>query len=89
MNIKEDIELLLDQAKTFLLTNNYDEAEKILKRILKMDEDNLDALYHLGILYEAINEYEKAKEIYLKILKKNPDNKDVKERLENLQNEGF
>jgi len=87
--MKEDIEALLDQAKMLLLTNNYEEAEKILKKILKMDKENIDALFHLGILYETINEYEKAKEIYLKIIEKEPDNKDVKERLNKLENEGF
>ena len=87
--MKEEIDALLDQAKMFLLVNNYEEAEKILKKILKIDKENIDALFHLGILYETINEHEKAREIYLKIIEKEPDNKDVKERLNKLQNEGF
>ncbi len=89
MNAKENIQELIDQAKILLFSQNYKEAEKILKKILKTDKDNIDALYHLGILYETVNEHEKAEEIYLKILEKDPDNKETKERIERLKNEKF
>lgn len=89
MKTKENIEELLDQAKILLLSQNYEKAEKVLKKILKIDKENIEALYHLGILYEAIGEYEKAKEIYLKVLEKDPDNKETKERIEKIENEKF
>ncbi|MCD6382045.1 MAG: tetratricopeptide repeat protein, partial [Candidatus Hydrothermae bacterium] len=53
-----DIEILLEKAKVYFLSQNYNEAEKLFLKILEIEPDNLDALYHLGVLKEVIHDIE-------------------------------
>ena len=58
-------------------TKDYQKAEKFLKKILKENPKNLDALNRLFQLYIDTNQYKKAKKVIDKIIKLNPKGKDV------------
>ena len=79
-----DIEILLEKAKVYFLSQNYKEAEKLFLKILEKEPDNLDALYHLGVLKEVIHDIEKAKKYYERVLEIDPENKEARERLDKL-----
>lgn len=80
--MKED---LIDQAKLLILSQNYEEAKKILEKLLKEGNYDPEILYHLGIIEEVLSNYEKAKDFYKKVIEIKPDHKEAKKRLSLLE----
>ena len=66
----------------------YDDALKLLELSLKYDENNVDAMYFLGRIYQRDGENKKAKKYYNKIINNYPDSSRVGEatrRLDEIQ----
>lgn len=63
-----DIQSLFEQGRSKFNAGSYDEAEKILKQVVSVDEDNQDALYFLGRVYHQRGKKKKAKEYYNKVI---------------------
>lgn len=79
-----EIKELLEEAKFYIISQKYEEAEKLLNQILEKEPDNIDALYNLGILYEIINDRDRAREYFKKVIDKQPSNKDAEDHLNKL-----
>ncbi|HOE11412.1 MAG TPA: tetratricopeptide repeat protein [bacterium] len=63
---------LCQMAKTYLETENYDEALKYAEKAVQADPSKTDALEILGQAYAQKKEYAKAAEQYRRILELNP-----------------
>jgi len=75
---------LLEEAKFELLAGRYDNAEKFLKRILKKEPKNIDALFNLGVLYEITHQDSRALECFNQVLEISPEHREAREHAENL-----
>ncbi len=78
------IEELLEEAKFELVAGRYDKAEKFLKKILKDNPENIEALLNLGILYEIKHQDFKAMTCFNQVLEIDPEHKEAREHLEKL-----
>lgn len=72
--VKDDIEIYSMMSILNFLYGELEEAEKILKSGLLIEENNFDLLYNLAIIYEEKEEYLEAIEIYEKIIFNLEDN---------------
>jgi len=79
-----DIENLFETGKFYFLSNKYDEALKIFEQLLKINSNNPEVYYHIGLVKEAKNEFSEAKKMYLKTLKLQPEHKLAKKHLNKL-----
>lgn len=73
---------LLEEAKFYILNQNYEKAEEILLSLLKEAPADKDILYNLGLLNEMTHQWAKAKEFFEKVLQIDPENAQAKEHLE-------
>jgi tetratricopeptide (TPR) repeat protein len=73
---------LLEEAKFYFLNQQYDQAESILKSILKDEPTNIEALFHLGLLYEVTNQLEEAKKYFERVLEIDSKHQDARTHLE-------
>ncbi|MDA3792068.1 MAG: tetratricopeptide repeat protein, partial [Elusimicrobia bacterium] len=64
--------------------NKYMDAVKEYKKALKIDEDNTEVLYNLGVAYESANQLELARDTYTLALKIDPNHKLAKEHVDNM-----
>ncbi len=78
----EEIRELVEEAKFYILNQNYEKAEEILKSLLQESPRDKEILYNLGLLYELTHEWGKAKDFFEKVLELDPDNDQAKEHLE-------
>ena len=81
----EEIKKYLEAAKSYILDNRFKEAEKYLKRVLKEEPDNIEALFHMGLLNELLNRLQEAREYYEKVLELSPQHKGAISHLSKLQ----
>jgi len=81
---KKNLEERIEKGKFYFLSEKYDLAVKEYKEALKVDKDNPDVLYSLGIAYESSNKLTEAREAYLKTLSIAPDHKLAKEHLDKM-----
>ena len=65
------------QIDLFMQKNQYKKALKITLKLLKMDPNDLDTLYNIGIIYAHLGNLVKAKEMNQKILDLNPKDADA------------
>ena len=80
----EDVNDLIEMGEFYFLNQKLHEAERVLKRALRLAPRNIKACYTLGVVYEAMNEADKAKALYEKVLHLDPDNKAAREHLDRL-----
>lgn len=67
-NISEtEIASLVRQGRSSMNTSN-DEAIKIFKQVLSVDEDNQEAMFYMGRCYQNLNKNDKAKKWYEKAI---------------------
>lgn len=76
-------DFLLVTAQIYLTKRDFQKATQMLERVLKIDSNNVDALYSLAQLSE-MNDKNKSLELYEKILKIQPENRLILEALLNL-----
>ncbi|MCS7231586.1 MAG: tetratricopeptide repeat protein [Elusimicrobiota bacterium] len=77
-------EELFETGKFYLINNRYDEALKIFESLLEEDKNDVEVLYHIGLVKEAKNELKEAKDIFLKVLELQPKHKLAKKHLDKL-----
>ena len=61
-------------AEVLLQSNQYEEAIKLFKKVLNLNEKNISALFNLGKVYSEIGKFKVAEEYYNKIIKEEPNN---------------
>lgn len=81
----ENIEELEKQAIELALQNQWKEAIKINKLILKNDKKNIAALLRLAFAYLKESKISEAKKTYKKVLRLQPSNPTAKENLEKIK----
>jgi len=81
---KELIENLEEVGKFYFLSNKYKEAIKEFEKIIKLDPQNVDAYYNLGLCYESLNEFDLARQMYQRVLSIDPNYKLAKEHLDKI-----
>lgn len=80
-----NIEELEKKAIDLAIANQWKDAIKINKTILKIDKDNLTSLLRLGFAYMQSNKLKQAKICYKKALKIQPGNNIAQENLEKIK----
>ncbi|WP_335993429.1 tetratricopeptide repeat protein [Fusobacterium polymorphum] len=73
---EKDIKTLEDKYTEYMEAKNYNEAEKVLKKILIISPEIAHIKDKLGEVYVLKKEYEKSIEIYKKLIKEYPHNVD-------------
>ena len=73
---EKDIKSLEDKYTEYMEAKNYNEAEKVLKKILIISPEIAHIKDKLGEVYVLKKEYEKSIEIYKKLIKEYPHNVD-------------
>ncbi|MHB9316395.1 tetratricopeptide repeat protein [Fusobacterium polymorphum] len=73
---EKDIKTLEDKYTEYMETKNYNEAEKVLKKILIISPEIAHIKDKLGEVYVLKKEYEKSIKIYKKLIKEYPHNVD-------------
>jgi len=81
---KEKVEKLIELGKFYFLNEKYDEAISKFKEAVKIDENNAEIYYNLGIVYESKNLPEEASQMYTKTLELNPAHKLASKHLEKI-----
>ncbi len=67
-----------------MLTGRFIKAKDLLLKVVSDDKENIDSLYHMGLLYELLNNYELASKYYKLVLSVKQDYKPALEHLEKL-----
>jgi len=81
---KEKTEKLIELGKFYFLNEKYDEAIRKFKEAIKIDENNAEIYYNLGIVYESKNLPEEASQMYTKALELNPNHELASKHLEKI-----
>lgn len=81
---KEKVEKLIELGKFYFLNEKYDEAIRKFKEAVKIDENNTEIYYNLGIVYESKNLPDEASQMYTKALELNPDHQLASKHLEKI-----
>jgi len=81
---KEKVEKLIELGKFYFLNEKYDEAITKFKEAAKIDENNAEIYYNLGIVYESKNLPEEAGHMYTKTLELNPNHRLASKHLEKI-----
>ena len=74
LNIKEDITVKLKLAKSFLQSNQRENAIKIYQEILSQNQNNLLLKYRLANLYYQNKNYKKSEALFLELVQKDTNN---------------
>jgi len=75
---------LIELSDFYILSQQYDQAVKILKKAEKMSKNDPKLYYNLGIAYEALNEVTDARDAFRLALKLNPGFASAQEHLDRL-----
>ena len=75
---------IIEMGKFYFLNNKYDEAVAEFEKVLKINRNNAEAYYNIGLINETRNNIAVAKEMYSKALFIEEDYKLARERLNKL-----
>jgi len=81
---KEKAEKLIELGKFYFLNEKYNEAISKFKEAAKIDGNNAEIYYNLGIVYESKNLPEEASQMYMKALELNPGHQLASKHLEKI-----
>ncbi|MDA3891167.1 MAG: tetratricopeptide repeat protein [Salinivirgaceae bacterium] len=70
VNINKEENEILKEAAEKVKRNNFSEAIVLYESVINENQNNFNAYYSLGILYEKLNDTDKAKDVYLKGIKR-------------------
>lgn len=82
--MKKTLEDYIEKGKFYFVSEKYDLAIKEFKEALKIDKDNTEVLYSLGVAYESSNRLAEARETYQKTLELDPNHTLAKEHLDKM-----
>ena len=74
----------MELGKFYFLNNKFEEAIKEFEKVLKINPQNAEAYYNIGLIWEGSHDYEKAKLMYAKALGIKEDYKMASEKLNKL-----
>ena len=80
----KDEKELLELGQFYFLNNKFQKAIEIFGQLLKEEKTNYDAMYNLGLSYEALNDFDNAKIFYKQALGIKADHVRAKEHLQKL-----
>lgn len=80
-----NIKNLEQQAIDFAIASEWEDAVSMNKKIIELDEENLQANLRLGYSYVQLNQFEEAKKIYTRALEIQPKNHIAEEYLEKIE----
>jgi tetratricopeptide (TPR) repeat protein len=75
---------LIELSDFYILSQQYDQAIKILRRAEKLCKTDPKLYYNLGLTYEALNEVTDARDSFRLALKLNPEFTSAQEHLDRL-----
>ncbi|MEW6557883.1 MAG: tetratricopeptide repeat protein [Elusimicrobiota bacterium] len=75
---------LIEKGKFYFLNGKYDEAIDEFEKVLKINPQNADAYFNLGITKEAKNDFSGAKKMFEKVIEIQPSHKSAKKHLDKL-----
>ncbi len=75
---------LIELSDFYILSQQYDQAIKILRRAEKSCKTDPKLYYNLGLAYEALNEVTEARDSFRLALKLNPGFSSAQEHLDRL-----
>ena len=78
---EKKIEELIELGKFYFVNERYDEAIRNFKKAVKIDKNNAEIYYNLGIVYESKKLFMKADQMYTKALELNPDHELAKKHV--------
>lgn len=67
------VDILLAEGLAFYYDQNFAMAEVVTKKIIKLDNNNLEAKYNLGVITASKGDKEGAKQIWKELSEKHPD----------------
>lgn len=75
---------LVELGEFYFLNGKLKNALDVLLKARELDPQNVEAVYTLGLVYEAKNSYSDARQMYERVLKLAPTHKAAKNHLEKL-----
>ena len=81
---KEKAEKLIELGKFYFLNEKYNEAIEKFKEASKIDKNNAEIYYNLGIVYESKNLPDEASQMYTKTLELNSGHQLASKHLEKI-----
>ncbi|HBO84488.1 MAG: hypothetical protein A2073_02250 [Deltaproteobacteria bacterium GWC2_42_11] len=81
---KAKVKDLIEMGEFYFINQKWDNAIEVLGKAQKMEPNNPDVYYNLGIVYEMKNYLEEAKHMFEKALKIKPDHECSKKHLNKL-----
>lgn len=75
---------LIEMGEFYFVNQKWDNAILVLNKAKKIEPNNPDVYYNLGIVYEMKNQLEDAKQMFEKVLKIKPDHEGAQKHLNKL-----
>lgn len=82
--MSNDYDDLLELGNFYILSQEFEEAIKILKKAEKLEKRDAKLFYSLGIAYEGLSDRDNARDAFRSALTLNPDHKQAQEHLDRL-----
>jgi Flp pilus assembly protein TadD len=82
--MNDDFSNLMELSDFYIVSQQFEEALKILRKAEKINKMDPKLYYNFGIAYEALNERDKAREAFRLALKVKPDFRSAQEHLDKL-----
>lgn len=83
-NKTEKITDYIEMGKFYFLNSKYSEAIKEYKNALKIDPNNSEICYNLGLAYESNNQQDLAVKMYQRTLEIDPNHQLAKKHLDKI-----
>jgi len=81
---KEKLEKLVELGKFYFLNEKYDNAISKFKEAIKINDNDAEIYYNLGVVYESKNLPGEASQMYMKALELDPEHKLASKHLEKI-----
>ena len=80
-----DVDIAFQLGRIYYNTEKISEARDIFTKVTKVNPNNSNAHYSLGLIYEKEKNYEAALVEFKAVLSANPGNEDVESKIEELE----
>lgn len=82
--MSSDYDDLLELGNFYILSQEFEEAIKVLKKAEKIVQRDDRLFYFLGIAYEGLNDHDHARDAFRLALTLNPNHRQAQEHLDRL-----